>query len=367
MRKRIDHIYLIFGIISKERGMTRCQKLCKFGGLYPNQALFRFALLWLIAFTLISSLLMMFSSKALAAGAYPSSPIRIIVPTGPGGLNDPIAHFISDHFRKVWGQPGIVEHRPGAGGTIGTRQVVTAESDGYTLLLGNIGPLVLYPALNEDTPYDPLKDLMPVGALIKFTNILAVTPALQVESVQDLIELSKKQPGKLNFASSGVGQTMHLAGEMFKLQTGSDITHVPYKGTGPAIVDLIGGQVDMFFGNLPATASLVQSGKLRALAVTSETRNSALPDLPTMLEAGVPDFVINSWCGLFAPAGTPAEIVEKINAEMERAWSTPEGQAVLTSGYLDWQHISTGDFSTFLLSETKFWTKFIQQAGITAQ
>jgi len=295
---------------------------------------------------------------------FPTAPIRIIIPTAPGGLNDPIARFLAAHFQKVWGQPAIVEHRSGAGGTLGTHLVVKALADGHTLLLGNIGPLVFYPALTPSTPYVVKRDLIAVGSLTKFTNVLVVNPNLPVSNLAELIQLAKLKSGALNFASSGIGQSMHLAGELFNRATGVQITHVAYKGTGPALTDLIGGQVQMFFGNLPSTVPLIKSGQLRAVAVTSSQRQLSLPDVPTVIESGLPGFVVNSWCGLFAPAGTPKFVVDRINAEAAKAWATPQGQAVLAANYLDLANLSQIDFSTFVEKEIDTWSKFIKEANI---
>ena len=307
------------------------------------------------------------TAPAAAADPFPSAPIRIVIPSGSGGLNDPIARFLASQFQKEWGQPGIVDHRPGAGGALGTQLVVNAPADGYTLLLGNIGPLVFYPALNAHTTYVVKRDLVPVGSLIRFTNVLSVNNALPVRSLSDLIDLAKKKPGSINFASSGMGQSMHLAGEMFKRSAGINITHVPYKGTAPAITDLIGGHVQMFFGNLPATMPYLQQNQLRPLAVTSARRNPGLPDVPTMEEAGMAGFVIDSWTGLLAPAGTPDAVISRLAAMAEKAWATPEGKALLAANYFEYANESPVEFATFLEKETATWSRFIKEAGIRGE
>ena len=299
-----------------------------------------------------------------AAQDYPASPIHIIIPTAPGGLLDPIARFLAGHFMKVWKQPGILVYRPGAGGALGTQLVVKAPPDGYTLLLGNIGPLVFYPALTPSAPYVVKRDLASVGSLIKFTNVLTVNPALTAHTVSELIQLAKKTPGALNFASSGNGQSMHLAGEMFKRAADINITHVPYKGSGPALTDLIGGQVQMFFGNLPSTMPFIKSGQLRALAVTSAQRQLSLPGVPTVQESGLPGFVVDSWAGLFAPAGTPKQIVDRINAEASKAWLSPEGQAVLAANFLNLSNGSAAELAAFVDKETETWSHLIKDANI---
>lgn len=307
---------------------------------------------------------MSITTAIFAQTSFPNAPIRLVIPSAPGGLTDPIARFFSAHFQKVWGQPGVVEHHPGAGGIIGTQFVTKAAPDGYTLLIGNIGPLVFTPALNPKTPYVVSRDLAPVGSLIRFANVMLVNPTVKATSVSELIQLAKQKPGSIYFSSAGNGQSQHLSGELFKRTAGIEITHVPYKGTGPATTDLIGGQVQLMFGNIPSALPFIKSGQLRALAVTGSLRSVALPNVPTVEESGLPGFIVNSWVALLAPAGTPKAIIDSINEETARAWATPEGQAILLANNLEFAKGSQADLGSFLDNESMRWSKLIREANI---
>jgi len=241
----------------------------------------------------------------LAQGtAYPTKPVRLVVPFPPAGTTDIIARAAAQKLSEAWGQQVVVDNRPGAAGNIGSELVSKAAPDGYTLEMGTVGTHAINPSLYAKMPYDHVRDFVPIVLVAGVPNVLVVNPSLPVNSVQELIAYAKANPGKINFASSGSGTSIHLSGEMFRTITGVDITHVPYKGSAPALTDLMGGQVQIMFDNLPSSLAFIKAGKLKALAVTSATRATALPDVPTMVEAGVPGFEASSWFGMLAPAGT---------------------------------------------------------------
>ena len=248
---------------------------------------------------------------------YPEKPIRLLVPSPPSGGNDIIARLAAQRLGDTWGTQVVVDNRPGAGGAIAFEMAARAEADGYTLLLASTNLTVL-PAITK-VAYDPLKSYAPVSLMATSMNILLVNPSVPAQSVKDLIALAKAKPGQLNYASSSIGSSVHLAAELFKMMAGVNIVHVPYKGVASALVDLMAGQVHMLFSNPAATYSYVQSGKLRALAVTGDKRSAKLPDVPTVAEAALPGFEASTWWGILAPARTPAAIVTRLNDELGRA------------------------------------------------
>ena len=257
------------------------------------------------------------------AQGYPTKPIRLVVPYAPGGATDIIGRATAEELTKTIGQPVVVENRPGAGANLGSEMVARATPDGYTLLTTASSTHGISPFLYANLSYDPNKDLTPVIALASFSNVLVVHPSVKANTVQELIDLAKAKPGKLTCASSGFGSSIHMSCEMFKHMVGLDIVHVPYKGSAPAVTDLMGGQVDLMFDNIPSAISHVRAGKLRALATTGAERAAALPDLPTMIEAGVDGYQSGAWFGLAVPAGTPADIVARLNAEGRKAVEAP--------------------------------------------
>jgi tripartite-type tricarboxylate transporter receptor subunit TctC len=273
----------------------------------------------------LSALILSASSCAVAAQApdvYPSRPIRVIVPSPPGGGNDIMARIGAQRLSEAWSRPVIVDNRPGAGGAIAFEMVAHAEPDGYTLLLGSTNLTVL-PDITK-VAYDPLKDFAPISLMSTAMNILLVHPSVPADSVKQLIALAKAQPGKLSYASSSVATSSHLAAEMFCMQAGVKMLHVPYKGAGPALTDLMGGQVQTLFANPAAAIAHVRSGKLRALAVTGDKRSTAMPEVPTIAEAALPGFEASTWWGILAPARTSNAIVTKLNDELARALTQPE-------------------------------------------
>ena len=256
-------------------------------------------------------------SASAQPSAYPTKPIRLVVPFTPGGSTDILARAIGQELTKAWGQSVIVDNVPGAGGAIGADKVAKAAPDGYSLLMGHIGTLAVNPSLYPKLPYNPVKDFAPVAEVARVPNVLVVHPAVAAKNVQELVALAKAKPGQLNYGSGGNGSAANLATEYFKLQTGVAMVHIPYRGTAPAVTDLIGGQIQVLFTGAPAVIGHVRSGQLRALAVSSPKRLDALPDLPTVAEAtGMKDFEADQWYGVVAPAGTPREIITKLNAQI---------------------------------------------------
>src|SRR5664279_1265564 len=268
----------------------------------------------------------LFACIALGASAqgYPTRPIRLVVPFPAGGTTDILARAVSQKLTEAFGQAVVVDNRPGAAGNIGSDLVAKSTPDGYTLLMGTVGTHAINPSLYAKMPYDHIKDFVPVVLVAGVPNVLEVNTSVPVHSVNDLIKLAKDKPGQINFASSGAGTSIHLSGELFKTMAGVDMTHVPYKGSSPALTDLMGGQVQIMFDNLPSSLALIKAGKLRAIAVTSLKRSPALPDVPTISESGVPGFEASSWFGVLAPAGTPAPIVARINSEVNKWLQSPE-------------------------------------------
>ncbi|MBK7119585.1 MAG: tripartite tricarboxylate transporter substrate binding protein [Comamonadaceae bacterium] len=262
---------------------------------------------------------------------YPAKPIRLVVPFTPGGSTDILARAIGQELTRAWGQSVIVDNVPGAGGAIGADKVAKAPADGYTLLMGHIGTLAVNPSLYPKLPYNPLKDFAPVAGVARVPNVLVVHPSVPAKDVRELVALAKAKPGQLNYGSGGNGSAANLATEYFKLQTGVSMVHIPYKGTVPAVTDLIGGQIQVLFTGAPAVIGHVKSGQLRALAVSSPKRLDALPDLPTVAESGYKDFEADQWYGVVAPAGTPREVISKLNTQINTALNAPELKARLSS------------------------------------
>ena len=274
---------------------------------------------------LITTLAMAALGPAQAlAQAYPNKPIRLVVPYAAGGATDIIGRAAAAELSKTLGVAVTVDNRPGAGGNVGAELVARSAPDGYTMLVSPSSLHGITPFLYSKLSYDPNKDLAPVIVLASLANVLVVNPAVKANSVADVIALAKAQPGKLTYASSGNGTTIHLSAEMFKQMAGLDIVHVPYKGSGPALTDLVGGQVQLMFDNIPSAINQIRAGKLRALATTGPKRSPALPDLPTMIEAGLAGYEATAWFGLSFPAGTPREIISRMNAEGMKATRAPD-------------------------------------------
>jgi tripartite-type tricarboxylate transporter receptor subunit TctC len=300
---------------------------------------------------------------AFAQTAYPSQPIRIVVPFPPGGATDIMARAAAQKLAEAWKAQVVVDNRPGAGGNIGSELVAKAAPDGYTLEMGTVGTHAINASLYAKMPYDHVKDFTPVVLVAAVPNVLVVHPSVPANSVQELIAYAKANPGKLNFASSGAGTSIHLSGELFKVMAGVQMTHVPYKGSAPAITDLLGGQVQLMFDNLPPSLPHIRAGKLRALAVTTSERAPALPDVPTVAESGLPGFEASSWFGLLAPAGTPREIVVKINGEIARWLVTPEAKEKMIAIGANAKGGTPEDFAKHIADETAKWAKVVKESG----
>ena len=298
------------------------------------------------------------------AQTYPNRSMRIIVGFPPGGGTDIIARLLGQKLSESWGQPVVVENRPGGTGSIGANAVAKSTPDGYTLLMGHVNSNAIVPALAEKPPYDALKDFAPVAYIGYVPNVLVVNPSTPAQSIQELIALAKSQPGKLTFASPGNGSTNHLAGEMFKHGAGIDIVHVPYKGSGPAITDLLGGQITMNFDAMSSIVGHLKQGRMRALAVTTPERDAQLPDVPTVRESGFKDFAVTNWYGIMAPSATPREIVTKLNAEINRILQTPEVKSRLEELGTRMKPMSPAEFGDFVRAEIAKYSKVAKDAGV---
>ena len=297
------------------------------------------------------------------ADAFPSKPARIVVPFTPGGSTDILARAIGQRLSEAWGQPVVIENKPGAGGNVGVELVAKAPPDGYTIVMGHIGTFAANPALYKALPYDPVKDFAPITLVAMVPNVLVVGPAVQAKSLGELIAYAKANPGRLDYGSGGNGSAAHLATKYFRMRTGVQMQHVPYKGTGPAVADLLGGQIGvMITGALPLLPH-IKSGKLRALAVASPKRLAILPDVPTIAESGYPGFAAVQWYGLFAPAATPREIVAKINRDAVRALRDPSVAERLASEGADPVGDTPEAFGAFVTSEIELWGKVIRESG----
>jgi len=303
------------------------------------------------------------------AGAqdYPNKPLRLIVPFPPGGGNDILARSVGQRLAETIGQQVIVDNRGGAGGLIGAELAAKAVPDGYTIFLASIGNLAFMPALHAKLPYDPVRDFAPLTLLATSAFVMVVNPSLPAKSVKELIALARAKPGQLNYGSSGQGSSLHLTGEIFKLATGADLVHVPYKGSAPALTDLIAGQVQILFGTMPPTLPHVKSGKLRALGVSGAKRSVAAPEVPTIAEAGVPGFEVLNWYGIVAPSKTPAAIVQRLNGELVKTLKAPEMIESLGTQGLEAAGGTPERFGVFIKSEMAKYAKVIKAAGIRAE
>jgi len=301
---------------------------------------------------------------ALAQPAYPSRPITIVVGFTAGGSTDVVARLLADEMRKSWGQPVVVDNRPGAGGNIGAALVAKARADGYTLLMSSVGPLAINASLYRDMPYDNLKDFTPISLVVHVPNMLVVNPvAMPVNSFAEFVARVKASPGKYFFASTGTGTSSHLSGELLKTMAGLEATHVPYKGA-VALNDLLAGeQVHFMFATIPSVIEFVRVGRLRALAVTSRTRSAAVPDIPTVAESGFPDFEASSWFGLVGPAELPPDVVAKVQGEVARVLSLPDIRAKLIGLGADPVGSTPAEFAAYMRAETAKWAKVVKASG----
>ncbi len=313
----------------------------------------------------LAASLTFFLALSCAAQSYPAKPIRFITPYPPGGTTDILARIFGAKMHETWGQPVIVEAKPGAGGNIGADFVAKSPADGYTLLMGASGPLAINASLFKKLPYDPARDFAPVVLSASVPLVMVTHPSLPAKNVREFIALMKTGRGQTNFASAGPGSPQHLTAEMFKLMAKVEMTHIPYKGSGPAIIDLIGGQVLFAFESMIPILPHVKSGKLRGLAVTSATRSAVLPETATVAESGVPGFESIAWYGVVAPAGTPADIVAKLNAEMLRIANQPEIRKQLIEMGSPPVAGASDQFGALIKSEIGKWGKIVKQANVS--
>ncbi len=320
---------------------------------------------WIIGAT-AAAVAIAFGQSALAQGKFPERAITIVVPSAPGGSTDFTARLIAEPLSRALGQPVVVENKAGASGNIGNQQVAKAKPDGYTLLLAYSGYQVGNPHLFKKAGWDPIKDFAPVAMLTRAPQVVAARGNLPVNNLRELVAFAKANPDKLNYASSGNGSIQHIAGELFKQMTGTSLTHVPYKGAGPAVQDLLGGQVDLFFTTPASVVSHIKADKLKGLAVTSNSRLSSLPQVPTTRESDLKDFTLDSWFALYAPAGTPNEVVQQLNAEIVKILASPDVKKKAEDAGTMVEHMGPAQLGEYTRKELAYWGRVIQDAKISA-
>jgi tripartite-type tricarboxylate transporter receptor subunit TctC len=317
----------------------------------------------ILAMLAVATMFTIVATASAQAPAYPDKPIRIVVPFPVGGIADTFGREIGKKLTETWGQPVIIDNRTGAGGNIGADIVAKSPPDGYTLVIGNIGTHAVNVSLFPTMPFDPIKDFTPIVHLMDAQGLLVVNPSVAATTVLELIALARAQPGKLSYASAGIGTTSHLAGELFKSMTKVDIIHVPYKGNVPAITDLLGGQTAMIFATMPTVLPHVRAGKLRPLAVLGTVRSPALPDVPTVAES-VPGFEVSNWIGLFGPAGMSPSIVSRLNLEVQKIMRSPEIEKRLETEGAKFISMTPEQFAIFQKAEIAKWAKTVKDANI---
>lgn len=317
---------------------------------------------------LLASLVMGGASSAVLAQAdtYPNKPIRFVLSSAPGGAGDVIMRVIGQKLEERWGQPVVIEHKPGAGGVIGMQYAARAPADGYTIVMGYIGVAAVNQFIYTPAPYDTMRDFVPVSMVSTFPNVLSVRSDLPVNNVRELIAYAKANPGKLNYASAGTATSPHLTTELFRSRTGIQLTHIPYKGSGPAMVDFLAGRVDMMFDNLVTAKQHLSKNRFRILGITTKTRSPLAPELPTISESGVEGFESVGWFGVLAPAGVPQPIVEKLSREIAAIMKLPETQKTLRERGMEPVGTTAAEFKTFLQAELDKWGRVVREANITA-
>lgn len=300
-----------------------------------------------------------------AAEAYPARPIRIIILVQPGGGSDITSRAVAQKMTEAWGQQVIVDNRPGGNGVLGMEIAKSANPDGYTLVLGTIGPVAVNPSLYSKLPYDPVADFTPIARAVSALNVLVVHPSLPVRSVKDLVAYAKANPGRLNYGSSGVGFADHLAGELFNRMAGVSMQHVPYKGGAPAMIDLVGGNLQLIFATVSTALAHMQSGRIRTLAVTFARRVDQFPEIPTVAEAGLPGFAVDNWYGFQAPRGVPRERVTKLHAEINRILGLPDVTARLAAvGIYPFTLPTAAEYGVYIQSEIRKYAEIVKGAGV---
>jgi tripartite-type tricarboxylate transporter receptor subunit TctC len=313
-------------------------------------------------FIAVAALAAAFTS--VQAQDFPTRPITLVIPFAPGGSTTIVGRGVAEKMSTLLGDKIIVDNRPGAGGTVGTRAVAKSEPDGYTLLLGYTGTLAIGPSLYKNVGYDPRKDFAPIGLIGNAPNSLVVNPSFPAKTVAELITYAKANPGTVNFGSAGAGTASHITGEYFARAAGITLVHIPYKGTGPALTDLLGGHIPMAFAPIPASHTNVAAGKLRALAVTSTTRSGLLPDVPTIAESGLPGFDASLYYGLAAPAGTPRPIIDKLNKALRDALASDEVKRQLGNDGTDITPGSPEDYAALIDKDEKKWAQLVKASGV---
>lgn len=298
---------------------------------------------------------------------YPSKPIRVIIAYSAGGITDLIVRQVGAKLTEAWSQPVVLEHRPGAGGALGADYVAKAAPDGYTLILGSSANYAVAPSLYSKLPYNPLKDFAPITMAVTYPNLLVVHPEVAANTVSELIALAKAKPGQLNYASAGAATSSHLAGELFSLTAGVKMVHVPYKGNSVALTDLVGGRVQLMFSNVGPPLPFVKSGRLRALGMTSAKRSSVLPDMPTVAESGLPGYEIIVWNCFSAPAGTPKDVISKLNTEIVKALRNPQVQSALLAQGMEAAPSSPEQLQAYAEAEVAKWARVVKEANIKVE
>ena len=310
------------------------------------------------------TLCLVLAAASAQAQTWPSKPVRFIVPFPPGGGTDVLARTITPKLSEGLGQQIVVDNRTGAGGMIGVDIAAKSPTDGYTMLVATVGPISINPSLYAKMSYDPVKDLAPVTLAGDIFNVLIVHPALPAQSVKALIALARARPGELNYGSSGTGAADHLAAELFQVMTKTRMVHIPYKGGPLAMVDLISGNLQLMFSTVPTAVGLIKGGKVRAMAITNSNRFPSMPELPTVAEAGIPGFAVNNWCGIFVAAGTPAEVVTRLNAELVKVLAMPDVKKRLLDNGIGAVSNTPQQFATYIRAETTKWASVIKAANV---
>ena len=316
----------------------------------------------LLAFCILAS-----AANTAWAQSWPSRPLRLVIPFAAGGGADIAGRVIGQELGEALKQSVIIENRTGAGGTIAPNNVAKSPPDGYSLVLGHLGGIAIAPHLYKDLPFDPVNDLSPVTLVVNGLSVLVVNPELPVRTAGELVAYAKKNPNQLSFASAGSGTDTHLAGELFKSMTGISMVHIPYKGGAPALVDLISGRVQLSFASVATTISAIQTGKLRAVAMTGKNRFEGLPGVPTIAESGVPGYEINNWYGIFVPANTPQDIIQRLNAETIKILKKPDVHAKLIAAGLEPIWSTPKEFADYVRAETDKWRKIVVDSGARAE
>ncbi|MGB7541624.1 MAG: tripartite tricarboxylate transporter substrate binding protein [Burkholderiales bacterium] len=315
---------------------------------------------------IVATIALAMSGSAAAQGAFPGKPVTMVVGFAPGGGTDITARTIAKKLGEYLGQNVVVENRAGAGGNIAADFVAKANPDGYTILLGNVGSLAVAPHLNSKLPYNPLRDLAPISMAVVFANVLVVNPSVPATTLAEYVKLANGRPGGMPYGTSGIGGAGHLAGELFKLTAKTNLTHVPYKGGGPAMSDLLGGQIPSLFASAPSAVGPVKSGRIRALATTGSKRSASFPEVPTIAESGYPGYEATNWYAFVAPAKTPKEIIERLNREIVRTLNTPETHDQLLGHGEEPSPSTPEELAKYIQREYETWGRVVKEANIQA-